>query len=64
MYKIKILDDGKGSSDTSFKVIIFPSSKVIDFPFCNSPKIGPGLSPNLIAFSLLKVLFFCFGMQI
>ena len=39
-------DEGKGSSETSFNVIIFPLSNVMDSPLDNLPKIGPGLSPK------------------
>ena len=58
------LEEGIGSSETSFKVITLPLSKVTDSPLVNFPKIGPGLSPNSKAFFLLKDLFFCFGIQI
>ena len=60
IYKIKTVEEDKGSSETSFKVIIFPFSKVIDLPFCNSPYVGPSFSPNSAALFLLKDLFFLF----
>jgi len=40
------LDDGKSSSKTSFNVMTFPLSNVMDSPFDNLPKIGSGLSPK------------------
>ena len=57
------LEEGKGSSETSFNVMIFPLSNVTDSPLDNLPKIGPGLIPKSNAFCLLNDLFFCFGIH-